>query len=314
LNGLELSREFFETEALPDLLRRFPEAAEWAAAGLAGNGSECFGFDDELSRDHDWGIDFFLWIPESKADYLPALRDWKAQVNEQIPPELRKHRSAYGAQVGVQTVGEFYKSLIGCIDRPKKLQEWISAPEENLCMAVNGSVFRDPAGEFTAVRQRILAYFPEDIRLKKMAAACMRIAQSGQYNLPRMAKRQDWVAAQEIRSQFIRHAMHLCFLLEKRYMPYYKWAWRSLCTLPGIGAELGQRLKALVETCGWDQAALDSTQEQVERICALLIRALREQGISTEADDFLIPHGEAIRNRIQADVLRELPTQYDPFP
>ena len=89
MTALELSRAFFLETALPDLREKFPDVAEKAAAGLAGNGSECFGYDDELSRDHDWGVDFFLWVPESCQWFIPSLTAWKAEICEKIPPEYR---------------------------------------------------------------------------------------------------------------------------------------------------------------------------------------------------------------------------------
>ncbi|MBO6010658.1 MAG: hypothetical protein J6P71_02525, partial [Oscillospiraceae bacterium] len=143
--ALALSRAFFKETALPALEKEFPEAAARAAAGLAGNGSECFGYDDEISRDHDWGVDFFLWLPVEDGALVPALAEWKARVLRLVPPELSRTRSEYGAQPGVMTVGDFYKSLIGCPCAPQTLGEWLAVPEENLAMAVNGEVFRDPA-------------------------------------------------------------------------------------------------------------------------------------------------------------------------
>lgn len=313
MKALELSRAFFEETALPSLEARYPEAAAVVAAGLVGNGSECFGYDDEWSRDHDWGADFFLWLPESMTERIPGLRAWKAGLCDALPQELRKHPSAYGADVGVQTVGGFYQSLIGTADRPSTLGEWLAAPEENLAMCVNGAVFRDPTGEFTAVRERIAAHFPEDVRRKRIAAACMRAAQSGQYNVPRMARRQDWVTVQTALSRFTAEATHLCFLLEKRYMPYYKWAHRALRELSELGAAVADRLETMTLVPGFDPAALTRRQELIEDICARLMEELRRQRLSDETDGFLAVHGEAVRARIGSETLRRLPAEYDPF-
>jgi hypothetical protein len=62
MKGLELSRQYFTDVAEPLLKRDFPALYPRLAAGLAGNGSECFGYDDEISRDHDWGIDHGRFI------------------------------------------------------------------------------------------------------------------------------------------------------------------------------------------------------------------------------------------------------------
>ena len=51
MNGLALARAYWKRAGLPAFEARLPEALERAAVGLAGEGSECFGFDDALSRE-----------------------------------------------------------------------------------------------------------------------------------------------------------------------------------------------------------------------------------------------------------------------
>ena len=314
MTALELSRAFFLDIALPDLRAKFPEAAERAAAGLAGNGSECFGYDDEWSRDHDWGVDFFLWIPKDCLPLLPALTEWKNEICQRIPPEYRKRRSTYGATVGVTTGEDFFRSLIGCPGRPETLGEWLRAPEEQLAMCVNGEVFHEGDGAFTRVRAEIGKYYPEDIRLKRIAAACMSAAQAGQYNAPRMAKRMDWVTVQESLSRYVRTVIRLVYLLNRSYRPYYKWAFRGMRALPILGRELGAMLTELTLVSGFGAEAMAKREALIERIAERLVSELRRQRLSDETDGFLAVHGEAVRQRIQADALRELPARYDPFP
>ena len=55
MRGLELSRRFYEEFGREMVRKEFPEYEERIAAGLVGQGSECFGYDDEVSRDHDFG-------------------------------------------------------------------------------------------------------------------------------------------------------------------------------------------------------------------------------------------------------------------
>ena len=73
IRGLELSERFFGEYGLPMLREQFPQYMDMIAAGVAGEGSDCFGFDDAISRDHDFEAGFCLWIP----DRLELRRQWK---------------------------------------------------------------------------------------------------------------------------------------------------------------------------------------------------------------------------------------------
>lgn len=66
MNGLELSKLYFQDVIRPMLLEQFPNDFERIAAGLVGEGSECFGYDDEISRDHDWGAKVCLWLDSAE--------------------------------------------------------------------------------------------------------------------------------------------------------------------------------------------------------------------------------------------------------
>ena len=54
MQGLALSHRFWEEVARPKIETDLPDVLPHLAAGLCGEGSECFSFDDAISRDHDW--------------------------------------------------------------------------------------------------------------------------------------------------------------------------------------------------------------------------------------------------------------------
>ena len=311
MNGLELSREYFNDIAAPKLARDFPDLYPRLAAGLVGNGSECFSFDDEISRDHDWGVDFYIWTSEGDADMVPSLQDWKDRLFGEHPPGYPRARSEYGARVGVTTCGDFYSSLIGAPAGPQTLNEWLRVPEENFAMSVNGEVFIDGLGEFTETRECLLGYYPEDIRLKRIAAKCMALAQTGQYNHERTAKRRDWVTLRAVLSRFSDNAIALAFLLNKVYKPYYKLAFRALQNLPVLGSETSGLLMAIAETGGLDGESFIRRQELIGELCGLFVSELRNRRLSGSDDWFLTAHGEEVQSKIKDNKLRALPTQYE---
>ena len=80
--GIRLAREYYEEYGREMIERDFPAYAGRIAVGLAGGGSDCFGYDDEASRDHDWGPDFCLWLTDETYDEIgEALQ----QAYEQLP-------------------------------------------------------------------------------------------------------------------------------------------------------------------------------------------------------------------------------------
>jgi hypothetical protein len=301
MTGLELAERYFQTHGAPLIERQFARHRDRIAAGLAGPGSECFGFDDEISRDHDWGPGFCLWLAGD--DHRAIGANLQAALAD-LPPAFEgiapRQASAWGGgRVGVLEIGKFYHGLIGLDRAPRSLHEWRRIPEANLAAATNGRVFADPLGELTRLREQLLAFYPEDVRLKKIASRCMTIAQSGQYNLARCVRRREIVAARYAEAQFCAHAISLVFLLNRRYAPFYKWMHRAVKPVPVLGESTHRLLAELVASYGFAKK-----NRIIEEICASLAGELRRTALSDSPSDFLLDHGPSVQERIRDPELR----------
>ena len=80
--------------------------------------------------------------------------------------------------------------------------------------AVNGEIFFDNYGEVTRIREK-LSYYPEYLRLKKLAGHALLMGQAGQYNYSRCISRGDTAAAQLAAIEFVKSAMSAIFLINK---------------------------------------------------------------------------------------------------
>lgn len=310
MQGLELSECYFNEIGKPMLAAKFPLYRQHIAAGLVGAGSECFGFDDEISQDHDWGPAFCLWL--NRQVYEAIGKDLQTEL-ARLPRAFagvngRQESDWGGGRTGVFEIGRFYRQFIGFDHVPADLRQWRVIPETNLATATNGRVFTDPAGEFTAFRESLKQFYPEDIRLKKIACRCMIMAQSGQYNFMRCVRRGELVAAQCAEAEFINTAVSMVFLLNKQYKPFYKWMHRALQQLPVLG-------KVIYDLCA-DLTTAHATEsvrkvyerkaELMEAICRHSIGELRRQGLTDSGSDFLLDHGPLVQSRIQDPLIKRI--------
>ena len=149
---------------------------------------------------------------------------------------------------------DFFRNQIGRTDAEFSVMEWLIVPETRFATVTNGEVFSDPLGRFTAIREKLLNYYPEDVRRKKIAARAAIMGQAGQYNYPRSMKRGEIVAAMYAINEFITHAISMVYLINRRYMPYYKWMHRGVLELPFLGKKVGELTRQLADN-GFDRNA-----------------------------------------------------------
>ena len=307
MTGLELARAYWETYGVPMIHDQFPEYEEIIAAALTGSGSECYGFDDEVSLDHDFEPGFCLFIPgEEIVDRRTAFQMERAYAK--IPAEFegfrrQKLQPVGGQRHGLFRIDEYYTDKIGCPPEQMTTEQWLRIPEYALAEAVNGEVFRDPAGLLTDCR-KILEDMPEDIRRKRLAGRLLLMAQSGQYNYQRCLKHGETGAAQLAVGEFARNTLSAVFLLNRKYMPYYKWSFRALKALPG-GEDLGRSLEWLLTTENGKELAEDK-YFCMEGIAFQIIDLLQEQGLTEATCGDLEKHAYSVNDGIRDGSVRNL--------
>ncbi len=307
MNGIELSRAYFEQFGLPMLQEQFPEALPYLAAGLCGSGSECFGFDDAVSRDHDFEPGFCLFLPEEDlVDRRTAFQLERAYAK--LPKEfMGVQRSLLqpvgGARHGVIRISDFLQEKTGTNDGILTEEQWFSVPEYALAETVNGELFMDSFGEMTDVRMRLSRY-PEDIRKKKLAGNLLRMAQSGQYNYLRCIRHGEPAAAQLAVCEFVKSTMETVFLLNGRYQPYYKWSFRAMRALPKLSL-LAELLEYLLTTDN-DETIVQDKADVMEGIAADVIDELADQTLTRAVCGDLEKHAYSVNDGISSANLRNM--------
>ena len=294
MKGLELSGKYYEAYGR-EMLAQFPELKDEFAAGLVGRGSECFGFDDEISRDHDYGPSFCVWLRKEVYDrYCHRLQ----AAYDAIPREFmgvpgRNVEETGRGRVGILCIEDFYYGLLGTDQIPVSLTEWFSLCDENLATATNGAVFEDRLGLFTRLREGFLAYYPEDVRIKKIAACMATMSRAGQYNYMRAIMRNERVAAELFLHEFIRESMSLVYLLNRRYAPFIKWMHKGMKDLPTC-FEIGDMINLFYQVEKPEEKLLI-----IEAVCNVIVQELNAQGLSDLDDNFLQNHLATVTEKIQ---------------
>ena len=296
MKGLDLSETFYNEHGSRMIADQFDSYADRIAVGLVGPGSECFGFDDDISRDHDWGPDFCMWL--TSEDFKIVGQDFQSAYNK-LPKTFmgfgpRRVSPGEQGRTGAIEIKAFYRTYTGLDHMPKDPLEWLRIPEQALATCTNGKIFSDPLGKFTRWREELLKFYPEDIRLKKIASRCITAAQAGQYNFERSVKRKDYFATRYSESVFCADIISLVFLLNKRYTPFYKWMHHALKELPIVGETIHRRITDLIE-----EEDNRNKSNIIEKICAEIIRELKAQGITDSNSNFLLDHAQSIHSRIK---------------
>ncbi len=283
-NGMKIARDFFHNEVFPIFKKTFLNLIEKTAFGLVGQGSECFGFDDEISTDHDFGKRCCIWLDD--------------EISIKNKEEIENYFKKINGNIQVYYVSEFYKYYTLFKDGPRTLEEFRKVPSDLLAVATNGEIFYDSLGKFTEIRERLLKFYPQDLIYKKMAFCLNKIAQSGQYNYGRCLKRNNFIGCEMALSEFIKYYCHFWHLVNKKYMPFYKWYQKSLEKLDFNGYESVKKLEKLLSFNPKER------ENYIEILCCEIKDYLINNNLSTNNTTFLTYHSKEIISHIKNNELR----------
>jgi hypothetical protein len=320
LPGLELCRRWYEAGVRPVLAAHFP-GLPYAAARI-GAGSEVLGFDTPMSMDHDWGPHLQLFLRDIDAPLMPAVRD---ALRRELPqsfaglpvklsvPAQEQDEPAAALQppdprhdaVWLTTCRAFcWAQLRYDLDAPLSAADWLTIPAQRLLELTAGAVYRDDAGELTALRAR-LAYYPRDIWLYLLAAGWARLGQE-EHLMARAGYVGDELGSALIGARLVRDVMSLCFLIERRYAPYPKWFGSAFQQLT-CAAELSPLLWAAQQATTWREreAALAGAYTILARTQnALGLTPPLPEAVSPFYDrPFQVIHGERFAEALRAQIV-----------
>lgn len=308
MKGLELSRGYFEEFGLPMLEKEFPDILPFLAAGFVGSGSEHYGFDDEISKDHDFEPGFCIFLPNkniiSERQEFLLERAYAKLPKEYCGVKRQKLSPVGGNRHGVKRTADHFLSAVGKANGELSAEEWLHIPDYALAEAVNGEIYFDNYGEFSRIREKI-RNMPEDILLKRIAGNILIMAQAGQYNFQRCLMHGEPEAAQLACNEFINSAVKTAFLLNGKYMPYYKWSFRALRELEN-GKELAERLSYLMSGSNFEKQTASKKSETIEVISSFFVSELQKKGITKAVCGDLEKHAYSVNDMIKDGSIRNL--------
>ncbi len=306
---IDVSHDFFEEIVKPILLEHFPEETSVTAFGVFGYGSEALRLDDELSRDHHWGLRIDALMPEEVFENRRQAIMEKLSAN--LPDSYRGHslREAHLAGAGLtpDNLSAFLRRTIGIDHAPTTYEEWLRIPEEDIIHVVNGEVWYDPLGEFTAVREALNQYYPEPVRLRRIAHWCRYFSGMGTYALKRAILRNNEFYATTRFSNAIRLGIQLAFLLDKRYFPYDKWLMAYFEQLPRLATPLLPLVNEAVKlTTSWERKL-----ELLHQLSDILDQTMVADGIIQPHGKYAVSptSGYRLMEHAYAEIIQGLPAE-----
>jgi Domain of unknown function (DUF4037) len=277
--GSELARDFHADVVGPLLAQAMPGLRY--AVGRLGSGSDVLGFDDAMSRDHDWGCRLTLLVDETDRAAVPQV---SARLEEELPESYRGLPVRFPVtwdpgpthNVEVATVSDFAVSRLG-IDPTVELSapDWLILTGQSVLEVTGGPVFADRTAQLAQVRTK-LRWYPRDVELYVLAAGWRRLSQEMPM-IGRTAERGDELGSRLLSTRLAGDLMWLALTLSREWPPYPKWQGTAFRALR-VAADLDGPLTAAATAADWR-----GREDALASACEILLDTQRAQGLPAPA-------------------------------
>ena len=275
MSGGEFARRFHADVVAPLLARAMP--GRGYAAGRLGSGSDVLGFDDAMSRDHDWGCRLTLLVDEADRDAVPRIT---GLLERELPDSYRGRPvrspvtwdSSRTHNVDVATVAGFATTRLG-VDPAGGLPalDWLVLTGQSVLEVIAGPVFTDRTAQLAPVRAA-LRWYPPDIERYVLAAGWQRLSQEMPM-VGRVAERGDELGSRLLSARLAGDLMWLAFAVSRQWPPYPKWRGAAFQAL-GMAHDLAGPLAAAAAAPGWRDR-----EGGLAEACEVLLNAQRARGL-----------------------------------
>lgn len=100
--------------------------------------------------------------------------------------------------------------------------------------------------------------------------------------------------------RYVAEVMSLVFLINRKYSSFYKWMHRTVKETSFLGNNFASMISEFIE-----QTDYGEKRSIIEKICTLIIDALKYEGLSDSESDFLLDHAYSIHAKIMENEFRK---------
>ena len=270
MKGIAICEKFYNEVVKDMIMPIFPEHG----AALLGGGSEVLGFDDMMSRDHNWYPRCIIFMDGAEASLIEKAKKY-------FHDNLQSKFEGFETRLDIYCAKDYFEDHLGFDVYKINDIDWLTIPTQLLCELTKGAVFKE-SETLTQLRGK-LKFYPHDIQLYILASQWERIGQEMAF-MGRCGDSGDNIGSALLCSRLFTYIMRLCFLYEKQYAPYWKWFGRAFSKL-----KCAKKMEPLIEA-GLKADNWKDREKYLSQAYIMLGKIHNESGLTPAIPPEVVPY------------------------